>query len=340
MQNRNNKIIILIPIFCENSALLESIEFWKKSKYKPIFITTEREKEYFCKSIKILEKSGCSFINSPNKIGFKASQLNYVISKINSDGYISIFDVDSRPDLEVFEYVEKSASDEVLQMPTLFIENFNTTSYYGKASAIYQSRRVLTYEIPALLNKKFTYLVGHGLFIKNSIFQKTVFCEKTLTEDLVFGYQIYFSGIRPIPLAYFDYSTVPSKFLPTIAQTSRWFSGDLFFIKYVEISKIYSFDILRRYFHIFDWLFGSISIIFILLFGDVFQFGLTIILIALYIYIHILTMKFIKIKKNPQIMIFLIFKFITNSIPAIYGLFRLMLHFLKIKNYVFERTEK
>ena len=336
-----NKITVLIPIFCEEHSLKGAIKFWSKSGISPIFVTTEKENfSKNCKSIEILNKTNFQIIHFPKTDGFKASQLNYAISQIKSDGYIAIFDVDSRPDLEVFEYVEKLAIDEVLQMPTLFTEDFNKNSIYGKSSAIFQSRRVLTFEIPTLLKNKFGYLVGHGLFIKNKVFDKYHFCEETVTEDLVFGYELYLAGVRPKPLPYFDFSTVPSSFLQTISQTSRWFAGDLIFIKYLKIGKKDILHILRRYLHILEWLFGSITIIFGLLFGDITQIIILIFLISTYIYIHFVTLKILNIRNNINIYFGIIFKMITNSIPPIYGVYRIMLDILNIKKHIFERTEK
>ena len=336
-----NNITVLIPIYCEDSSLKEAISFWKNSEISPIFITTERENvSKSCKSIEILNNSNFEIIHFPKLHGFKASQLNYAISKINLDNYIAIFDVDSRPDLSVFEYIKKSAKDEVLQMPTLFIADFQNNSIYGKSSAIFQSRRVLAFEIPTLLKNKFGYLVGHGLFVKGSIFNTHLFCEESITEDLIFGYRLYLSGVRPKPLPYFDFSTVPQKFIQTISQTSRWFSGDLTFIKYVEIQKKDILDIFQRYLHIFEWFLGSILVIFGLIYGDIFQTLILSFLILLFLFLHYFTLKILKIKNSITLYLGILFKMTTNSFSPIYGIYRIGLDILNLKKYIFERTEK
>jgi len=337
-----NKIIILIPVFCEEKSLIEALVFWKNSKYSPIFITTEKENLTInCKSLEILNsQADFQVIHSPNTLGFKATQLNYAISKIKTDGYFAIFDIDSRPDLRGIEFVEKFAVDEVLQMPTLFTEKFYKNSFFGKSTAIFQSRRVLAFEIPTLLNSKFGYLVGHGLFVKNTIFQSHIFCEKTITEDLIFGYILYLNGIRPKPIPYFDFSTVPQKFFQTIPQTSRWFIGDLFFTKYINIRFKDLSNIFFRYLHILDWLWGSIFVVFALLFGDVFQMSILGILIFIYIYLHFLTLKIAKIKGSKKIYFGILLKMGINSISPIFGIYTKILDILNIKKLTFQRTEK
>ena len=340
--NIQNKITILIPVFCEEKSLIEALKFWQNSNFSPIFVTTEKENlNSNCKTLEILKaQNDFQVIHSKNIMGFKATQLNFAISEIQTDGYFAIFDIDSRPDFRGIEFVERFAVDEVLQMPTLFTEKYNENSFFGKSTAIFQSRRVLAFEIPTLLNSKFGYLVGHGLFIKSNIFKNHLFCEKTITEDLIFGYKLYLYGIRPKPIPYFDFSTVPQNFFHTIPQTSRWFIGDLLFPKYINIRFKDFFNIFFRYLHILDWLWGSIFIIFALSFGNLFQILILISLILFYIYLHFLTLRIANIKGNIKIYLGILLKMGINSIPPIFGIYTKLLDILNIKKLTFQRTEK
>lgn len=340
--NIQNSVTILIPVFCEEKSLVEALLFWKKSKFSPIFITTEKEKfNKDCRTLEILEsQTDFQIIHSPNLTGFKATQLNFAIRKITTDGYFAIFDIDSRPDFRGIEFVEKMAVDEVLQMPTLFTEKFYENSFFGKATAIFQSRRVLAFEIPTLLNSDFGYLVGHGLFIKSTVFQKYIFCETTITEDLVFGYNLYLNGFRPQPIPYFDFSTVPQNFFQTVPQTSRWFIGDLLFPKYIKIKLTDTWNIFFRYLHILDWFWGSIFVIYTLILGSFVQILIAEILIFSFLSLHYFTLKIANIKGNIKIYFGILLKMLINSISPTFGIYTKILDIFNIKKLTFQRTEK
>ena len=117
-------------------------------------------------------------IHSPNLTGYKATQLNYAIKtlNLNDNSYYAIFDIDSRPDINVFKYVKENSIEEILQMPSIFTNS--VPNYYSYGSAIYQTRRVFSFEIASMLTD-FSYLVGHGLFIK-VIFQINIIFVKKL----------------------------------------------------------------------------------------------------------------------------------------------------------------
>jgi len=333
----SHRITILIPIYCEDKVLKASIEFWKQSPIKPIFVLTEREKMAKCRGETIISiLSDFQIITSPNKVGFKASQLNYALSQINLKGYIGIFDVDSRPDFKVFDYLPY-LSEDVYQMPTTFQEGL---SLFSKGSAIYQTRRVLSFEVPHLLDEKFTYLVGHGLFVRGEIFYKYLFNEETITEDLIFGYQLYLAGYRAKPLPFFDNAKVPETLSATIKQSSRWFIGDFEFIKYIEWSSKDLPNIIRRYLHILDWLWGSIGVLTLLLFAPFDYQMATLLILVVFLYIHYLTIKIAKMKFNLQTFLGLIYRASTNSLAPIYGIYKLFLEKIGVKKLSFEKTEK
>lgn len=331
------KITVLIPIHCEDRVIRHSIDFWQKSPIKPIFVISERDKLSGCRGEMIVSMlSDFQIIISPNKIGFKASQLNYALSQIELKGYIGIFDIDSRPDLRVFEYLSYLSGD-IYQMPTKFLTG---SSIFSKGSAIYQTRRVLSFEVPSLLDEKFTYLVGHGLFVKGEIFYKNIFNEKSITEDLIFGYQLYLSGYRAKPLPFFETSHVPETLSSTLKQSSRWFIGDFEFVKYINFKSRDLFNIFRRYLHILDWLWGSVGVIFIFLFSSsYFQISILVALL-IFLYIHYLTIRLANIDFSFTNFIGVIYRASLNSLAPLYGIYKLLLEKIGIEKLTFERTEK
>jgi len=366
---------ILIPIFQEEKIILDTFNYFEKilnelnlkNYVKLIFVSTDREaifqKNRTVKKLQEILKTphqNIEIINYPNKDGNKAKQLNFAIKKLNSESeknnkYFAIFDADSKPQIQAFRYFFNALTknhDLIFQMPTLFVQNIDEVSYSNKANAIFQTRRVLAFEIPTWLNKKnLNYLVGHGLFLNSKIFEKynIYFNEKTITEDLIFGYETNLRNIYPRIIPFFDIATVPKSIFLNIKQTARWFSGDLFFLK--NINHNFNLKIFFRYFHIFEWIFGSILIIIISVFALFTKNLLLILLILLILFLyliilHIFALKFIQFfYENKKInfikMIYgLIVKSSTNSFGPVYGIFREFLSILKIKKYFFEKTER
>ncbi len=326
-------ITILIPIYCEDKILRETIEFWKKSPIKPIFVLTKRERLAGCRGKMILEMlSDFEIIVSPNTIGYKAIQLNYALSKIDLEGYIAIFDVDSRPDFGVFEYVAYLSGD-IYQMPIRYIPN---SSIFSLGSAIYQTRFSLAYEIPAILNGNFTYLVGHGLFVKGEIFYNILFHEETLTEDIVFGYETYLNGYHPKPLPFFEYSSVPDTFWKSIQQGTRWFIGSWTFIKYIDTSKLGLREyiaIFLRYLQLLDWFWGLFWIVAIFLFAPFYLKIATVIALMVFGYIYYITIRLGEYPLSFATIFGIAFKTFTNFLVPLYSLFQIVL--LKHRIYWF-----
>jgi hypothetical protein len=327
----SHKIIVLIPICCETTATLKkTIQFWKKTNIQIFFITTAREtnQEIFL----ILKSENINYLHSPNRSGFKAVQLNFAIQKIlkkKFNGYIAIFDVDSRPDFKMFKNI-KYYSAPVLQAPTIFIGKKTAFSF---ASAIYQTRRVVTFEIPQFLQQKIIYLIGHGLFLHSSILKPKIFNEETLTEDLILGYQLFFKNIRFEILPFFDKALVPENISILTKQTSRWFLGDLLFLKYVDIKAKNVFNIIKRYFHIFDWFFGTVAILLVLFSGNCIEKSLIIFAVILFFTLNILTAKLFNLTLNFKIILNLILRMTLNSLAPIYAI-------LKSKTIEFKTTKK
>jgi len=327
----SHKIIVLIPICCEEiKTLKKTIQFWKKTNIQVFFITTARELNQ--ETFLILKSENMNYFHSPNRSGFKAVQLNFAIQKIlerKFNGYIAIFDIDSRPDLKMFENI-KYYSAPVLQAPTIFIGGKTTFSF---ASAIYQTRRVVTFEIPQFLQQKIIYLIGHGLFLHSSILKSKIFNEETLTEDLILGYQLFFKNTQFEILPFFDKALVPENISVLTKQTSRWFLGDLLFLKHVDFQFKNMLNIIKRYLHILDWLFGSIAVLLTLFYGNNIEQSLILFEVIMFIILNIITAKLFNFHLNFKIILNLIFRMIINSLPPIYAI-------LNFRNIKFKTTKK
>ena len=124
-------IYVLLPALREQKIVNETIDWFKKIKYKGqikyIVITTEKE-EYENKVNNIKEITTSQLVDKklakikderfmhihyPKPQGNKSSQMNYAVDeilKIEKDienTYISVFDFDSKPDVNTFNELNK-----------------------------------------------------------------------------------------------------------------------------------------------------------------------------------------------------------------------------------------
>ena len=106
-----------------------------------------------------------------------ADQLNYVLNNLKFDSednyYFSVYNADSIPNEQtiqkVIETIIKNNYPNVIQQYSVPISNWDELSILMKGFAIYQSNFELRY---GLINSYFpykslyTYVVGHGLYIR------------------------------------------------------------------------------------------------------------------------------------------------------------------------------
>lgn len=278
-----NKLALLIPMYREEKIAKDTVKYFNKisSKYSldVFYITSAQEgAPNFNTTHKIIVdciNNRPRVIHNENKDGAKAGQVNLalkILSKENIYDYFGIFDADSRPDPKAFEYIQKTAfNSDILQMPSIYTENTSGLSWINKASAIFQTRWTLCYEIPmwrkweqSSANKNpLMYLVGHGLFLHAKSNLKLP--ESTITEDLKFGYTCAVDGKSLSVVPFCDRCTVPSRYTSNIYQASRWFYGEVALAK-VLVERIRSIkhkpylmmQFIKRYLQISEWLFGPI----------------------------------------------------------------------------------
>lgn len=269
----NNKpnVYILIPALREQKRIIGTMEyflkFFKGSKVKLVIITTQREFEKHFdgpstfKVVKnFIERKKLSsrvyLLDYPNKSGIKAHQLNYALSHISKDSFITVYDADSRPHpntLEAFySTLYKYPDAKVFQQSAVFLKNYDGLSnLFLKASAILQTRWTLTHEIPRLLRQSifknktvkllaYAHVVGHGLIIaKKTLKEVGGFPTYTITEDLFLGYLLRSQGYNIYPLPLLELADVPTTIKGLWDQKYVWFFGPLKVITYLRYTLLH-----------------------------------------------------------------------------------------------------
>ncbi len=363
----NKKILVLIPLYKEESIIKNTIDYFSNIKDNNIelyFITTNKELvNWKNKTLNILEKTIDSkhIINYPFNQWDKWHQLNYAINKLlskinNSDSYNSyfaIFDADSKPDVKwLYEVLNDKKNEEIYQMLSMYNINFHNTNLFWKANALIQSRRSIYFEKNSLLqnykqNNKLMYLIWHWLFIRSDIAKLYKFPEDSITEDIVFWYTSNLNRIYAKPLKYFDHSTVPNKISLTIIQTSRRLIGEFDFV-FNLLFKKKNILALERFIQLIQrWLWGSLVLISLIIsIINSYNIFTAIIILAIiidYLSLIIIYHKYFKLKINIEtITIYLvsIFKNILDIIPTIISLMKVWGKILLDKKYVFNKTPR
>ena len=274
-----NRLALVIPVFKEQLIINETIAYFEsirvKMKLDVYYVTTDKEGISNSTKDIIISKIGADYIiHYPKKYGYKASQLNYALSRIkNNYDFIGIFDADSKPDSKGLERVAFASREiDILQMPSIYNSNYDRLGILSKANAIFQTRWTFCYEIPQWIrwskNPKrgnIMYLVGHGLFLNTRLITNQTFNQKTVGEDLYFGYKSSLSNKKIQLIPFFDHCSCPKSLLGNISQTSRWYYEEFIlpfcFLKRIIHKPLLYLRLVARYFHILMWALGPIMVI-------------------------------------------------------------------------------
>lgn len=265
------KIYILIPVLSEEDILGDTVCYFssnflvKQDDVILVIVTTEREniltgssfntidlvKDLVSKYQKVIH------VHSPEKNGKMAHQLNYGVRKLIHDGKLSsgkdmivIYNADSRPEKETFDWVQKKSREgisSVYQQYGCYLGNISHIDHVSWSSvllsgSLWQTRWAIGFEIYNALkqfkfvhdiknlkmNYPFNYCIGHGLFITRDVFERVGgFSENTHNEDAILGLQL--SDIQEIimPIPYFDISESPDTLTMLYRQKSNWYFGPL-----------------------------------------------------------------------------------------------------------------
>ena len=297
-----NRIHILIPVYKEAEVIKASVEYFDKLAQFPnvliYYVTTEKEggnSDTVAALKQMPEQYKFSHLHYPETEGFKAHQLNWAIEQIlaSQDGansqatYFGIYDVDSRPEIEVIKTI-LYGNDPIYQQPSIYLENYTRIAPVQQIGALFQTKWELCGNIPIFRKYQRSFqqersvtslphCTGHGLFIRADILKKAGLLDtRTLTEDLEFGYRAAFREIPITLLHEIDYTQYAPTFPSAIRQTSRWFHGEMDLYRYFSNEKNHNSEnkfrnrfliwlVLKRYGTTLKWAFGAPLISFILL---------------------------------------------------------------------------
>ncbi len=297
-----NRIYILIPVYQEASVIKASVEYFDKLAQFPnvliYYVTTEKEgsnSDTIAALKQMAERYKFSHLHYPETEGFKAHQLNWAIEQIlasqdradSQTTYFGIYDVDSRPEIEVIKII-LYGRDPIYQQPSIYLENYTRIGSIQQIGALFQTKWELCGNIPIFREYQRSFqqkrpvtslphCTGHGLFIRADVLNKAGLLDtRTLAEDLEFGYRAAFREIPITLLHEIDYTQYAPTFPSAVRQASRWFHGEMNLYRYYAREKrrsnekklggwFFKWLVLKRYGTTLKWAFGAPLISLILL---------------------------------------------------------------------------
>ena len=252
-------IFVLLPAYKEQKIVETTVEWFRKFKYKGnikfVIVTTNKEDvEYKSKGIKDLttqkvvknklkdiNDSRFKHIHYPKNVGNKSSQMNYALSKLkkdfNEDTFISVFDFDSKPELDTFENLNKvymcnNKPDVINQVP-LNIKNFEDISKKSIIMMIYTFQhlvRSIAIEKLKLLICSLTkfkipqYCMGACMHIKYKVLEENNYFP-IFVDDLTLGYRLSIKGYRFAYLPSLNLSLIPNNIKGYVGSATLIFKG-------------------------------------------------------------------------------------------------------------------
>lgn len=221
----------------EISHVRECIEYFLSQSISKLLICLTEINDDHSKYIPLIQE----FQNQDDRItyttftgneGYKAEQVNVALSNIRNSKenvIVGIYDVDSRPDQRVFDYV-KNNKIQVGQQFTLYDANLNDLNPLSLAGALHQTSWALGFETFNFFfpNRRLVYTVGHGIFISSDTLKTCgLFDEKCMTEDLMYGYKASVAKQNFHVIPYFEHAKFVKTAREFISQSSRWYAGEL-----------------------------------------------------------------------------------------------------------------
>lgn len=255
---REQKVIIntiehFLNMRHENIHLYIAIAGTNREKQIANNQTTKQIVENWIKKNQNIIKSSISdifFTEVIEEKGDRATQLNYAVKEFKERypekelDYIGVYDADSLPSVDTILEVNSlfTCHNEVAacQQPVNFVKAANRMAEENinpilVANAIYQSTWTMIRELPSWIkysqypkDKVFpenVYLIGHGEFLRTSIYEAFKFPEFEITDGIQLGYRLSMSNKRIMPLTEFCDDDVPQQLGQLINQHKRWFGG-------------------------------------------------------------------------------------------------------------------
>ncbi len=186
-------------------------------------------------------------------IGRKAAQINYAARSLPKGGYLAVYDVDSRPDVELLTatyaliasrqdgpppVVQQHALHTVPQTP-----GRSVAQAFVRGSATLQSVWTLRREIPyarryqkaagragwvARVRAGLSQPVGHGLFLRHDVVADLGgLPEITVLDDVPTGVPLTLRGIPTVSVSQVTAVPAPETVAEIVAQGRRWFCSYL-----------------------------------------------------------------------------------------------------------------
>ena len=268
-------IYVLLPALREQKIVNETIDWFKKIKYKGqikyIVITTEKE-EYENKVNNIKEITTSQLVDKklakikderfmhmhyPEKQGNKSSQMNYAVDeilKIEKDienTYISVFDFDSKPAVNTFNELNKVAQlrnnpDAINQVPLCFKNYEEFSKDKSKVLLLLytfqHTIRSCAIEKMKLLVSSLTnmrvpqYFMGACMHIKlKSLIENDKF--PIFVDDLTLGYRLSIKNGNFAYLPTYNYTLIPNKVYDYVNSAVLIFKGISTYISEIKRAK-------------------------------------------------------------------------------------------------------
>lgn len=237
--NCNNVIQVLVPVRNEEvEHVQECIKYFltQNNISKVTICLTEIDYDHK-KYLEILHESmdidsRLAYVTYKGPDGHKAEQVNVALNRIIDSGedvIVGIYDIDSKPDSRVFEYVKRNEI-EVGQQPSLYDANLNDLGLLTTAGSLHQTSWAIGFEMYNFLfpKSRLVYTVGHGLFLSSNVLKICgLFEEKCMTEDLMYGYKASVAKMNFQIIPYYEHAKFVKKLSDFIPQSTRWFKGEL-----------------------------------------------------------------------------------------------------------------
>lgn len=268
-------IYVLLPALKEQKIVEETIEWFKKIKYKGnikyVIITSEKEDEYYRKNnlkeittgklvdkkLKKIKDNRFIHLHYPKTDGNKSSQMNYAVDEImkkikNSENtYISVFDFDSKPDINTFNELNKVAEyknnpDVIGQVPMCFKNYVSFSNQTTKALvllyAFQQTIRATAVEKFKLLICSLTnlnipqYCMGACMHIKlKTLIENDKF--PIFVDDLTLGYRLSIKNCKFAYLPSYNYTLIPNKIFDYVNSAVLIFKGVTTYLSEIKRAK-------------------------------------------------------------------------------------------------------
>lgn len=274
--NSYKNIVVLLPALKEQKIVKSTVDWFRKFKYdgviKFVIITTEKEEKEF-KENKIAEDTTNTvvdnYLNSisdarflhlhyPETNGNKSSQMNFAVEEIVKSNkfdiantYISVFDFDSKPELNTFDNLNKVAQlknnpDVINQVPLSFknYEKFSKdnkkilmllfTMYYTVRSCGIEKMRLLISSLTKF--NPIQYCMGACMHIKlSTLLENDKF--PIFVDDITLGYRLSISGVKFAYLPSCNYTLIPNRLYDYMNSAVLIFKGISTYLSEIKRAK-------------------------------------------------------------------------------------------------------